>query len=198
MTGAREAQSRTHAMKQWNAIACGELPGDKSSVEYFLRVEQDRYGQQPWQNSYFGFERFAGKRVLEIGVGQGTDLMQFARGGAACVGVDITMNHLQLTAKNFELQGKNVELYEADATRLPLADSSIDVVYSFGVIHHIPDADAVVREMHRVLRPGGKVMVACYYKWSAFHLFSKILNNGLRCGWLFTKGYDGLLLAIVR
>ena len=177
-------------------MACGELEGDKNSADYFLKVERDRYARQPWQRDYFNFDAFAGQRVLEIGVGQGTDLMQFARAGATCTGVDITDNHLQLTARNFSLQGQRVELYKADATRLPFADQSLDCVYSFGVIHHIPEAPEVVAEIFRVLRPGGRVMTAFYYKWSAFHLFTKILCHGVRCGWLWSKGYAGLLATI--
>lgn len=137
-----------------NTTACGELEGDKNSPDYFLNVERVRYLQQPWQREFFKFEAFSGHRILEIGVGHGTDLMQFARAGAICAGVDITDNHLRL--RNFSLQGKQVELYKADAVRLPFADHSFDCVYSFGVIHHIPESQAVVREIFRVLRPGGK------------------------------------------
>jgi ubiquinone/menaquinone biosynthesis C-methylase UbiE len=191
-----DSSARRHAMQQWNTVACGELDGDKNAVDYFLRVERDRYSQQYWQREFFEYESFAGQRVLEIGVGQGTDLMQFARAGASCIGVDITENHLQLTARNFALQGKHVDLYKADATKLPLSDGSIDCVYSFGVIHHIPEAHEVVSEIFRVLRPGGTAMVALYYRWSAFHLFTKLLCHGLRCGWLWSKGYAGLLATI--
>jgi len=191
-----DTSARQHASQQWNSRACGELEGDKNSANYFIRVENDRYSQQPWQQSYFRFDAFAGQRVLEIGVGQGTDLIQFARSGAVCSGLDITENHLQLTERNFALQGHKVALYRADATRLPFPDGSLDCVYSFGVIHHIPEADEVVAEILRVLRPGGKVMAAFYYKWSAFHLFTKLLCHGVRCGWLWSKGYAGLLATI--
>ena len=54
----------------------------------------------------------------------------------------------------------------------------------------------MVEEIYRVLKPGGVVMVSLYYKWSAFHLFWKLLAHGLRHGWLFTKGYKGLLSTI--
>lgn len=188
--------ARIEAQKQWNARACGELPGDKQSVDYFDAVARDRYRQQPWMHDYFRYERFAGQHVLEIGIGQGTDMMQFAQAGAICHGVDITENHLKLTALNATLRGIKVDLHEIDATRLPFADNSIDCVYSFGVLHHIPEIDRVVSEIHRVLKPGGRLMIALYYKWSAFHLFWKLLANGLRNGWLFTKGYDGLLATI--
>jgi ubiquinone/menaquinone biosynthesis C-methylase UbiE len=190
------SDSRVEAAKQWNNTACGELEGDKNKIEYFHSVERDRYAQQLWQQNYFQFATFRGKKILEIGVGQGTDLIQFARAGAVCSGVDITDNHLLLTRKNFALQGFKVELIKADATRLPFPDESFDVVYSFGVIHHIPEAGLVLDEIFRVLKPGGKVMLALYHKWSAFHVFKKIIFHGLGYGWLFKKGYAGTLATI--
>ena len=56
-------EARINAKKQWNTTACGELEGDKSSVEYFLGVERDRYQQQPWQHQYFKFENFLDKEL---------------------------------------------------------------------------------------------------------------------------------------
>lgn len=188
--------ARLEAQKQWNSRACGELPGDKQSVDYFDAVAQDRYRQQPWMHDYFRYERFAGQHVLEIGIGQGTDMMQFAKAGAICHGVDITQNHLKLTALNATLRGFEVDLHEADAVNLPFADNSIDCVYSFGVLHHIPEIEHVISEIRRVLKPGGQVMIALYYKWSAFHIFKCLIMNGLYRGWLFKKGYDGLLSTI--
>lgn len=183
-------------MAHWNAIACGELAGDKTRMEYFDEVEKDRYRQQPWQHGYFGFDRFSGRDALEIGIGQGTDLLQFAKAGARCHGADITENHLALTARNFALHGFEVDLRRADGTALPFADGSMDCVYSFGVIHHIPDADRVIAEAFRVLRPGGEIMIAYYYKWSAFHLVKKLLFQGLFKAGLIRLGYAGLLATI--
>jgi len=188
--------ARTEATKQWNARACGELDGSKESREYFARVEADRYSRQPWQKGYFRFDQFPGKKVLEIGIGQGSDLLQFGRAGAECHGVDITDNHIQLTKKNFELNGIPVDIRKSDATALPFPDATFDCVYSFGVIHHIPEAERVLAEVRRVLKPGGKLMLSLYYKWSAFHLFSKIFAHGLMRGWLLTKGYAGVLATI--
>lgn len=191
-----DRSARIEASKQWNTTACGELAGNKEELEYFLRVEQDRYTQQPWQRDYFDFDAFSGKRVLEIGIGQGTDLIQFARSGAECYGVDITDNHLTLTQRNFDLQHRRVRLFKADATRLPFAEESLDCVYSFGVIHHIPEPGEAISEVFRVLKPGGTIMLALYYKWSAFHVFSKLLGDGIVKGGLFRGGYAGLLATV--
>ena len=94
------------------------------------------------------------------------------------------------------MNGLSVDIHKSDATTLPFADATFDCVYSFGVIHHIPEAEQVIADVRRVLEPGGTLMLALYYKWSAFHLFSKIFAHGLLMGWLFTKGYAGTLATI--
>lgn len=191
--------ARDEAQKQWNMRACGEIEGEKNTLEYFENVSKQRYSiDDPWILDCFNFQNFNGLDILEIGIGQGADMMEFARAGAICHGVDITDNHLKLTALNAKLRGFDVNLYKVDATKLPFPDGSIDCVYSCGVLHHIPDVELVIKEIRRVLKPGGQVMIALYYKWSAFHIFQKLLANGIRNGWLFSKGYKGLLATIER
>jgi len=187
--------AREEAIKQWTANPCGAVAGDQSSLEYFLEVERNRYQQQPWQRERFGFEKYAGCRVLEIGVGLGTDLAQFARAGAECHGIDITDRHLELTARNFTLRGLPVTLQKCDATCIEYPDAHFDVVYSFGVIHHIPDAAAVMREIQRLMKPGGTCLVALYHKYSFFHLYM-LLVRGILLGRLFRLGYAGLMATI--
>lgn len=187
--------AREEAVKLWTTHPCGAIDGDLDSLAYFLDVERSRYLQQPWQRERFGFEKYSGKRVLEIGVGLGTDLAQFGKAGAECHGIDITDRHLALTARNFEARGLKATLTKCDATRTPYPDAHFDVVYSFGVIHHIPDAPAVVREIQRVLKPGGKCLVALYRRYSFFHMYL-VLVRGILMGRLFRLGYEGLLATI--
>ena len=130
--------------------------------------------------------------MLEIGVGQGTDLAQFAKGGAICHAIDITDNHLRLARANFALRGLDADIRRADATQIPFPNGCFDVVYSFGVLHHIPEMATVMAEIRRVLAPGGTVMIALYYRWSGFWLVSKLLIQGMLQGGLFTLGLDGL------
>ncbi len=187
--------AREEAVKQWSAHPCGAVGGEEGTLEYFLEVERNRYEQQPWQPELLRFEQYAGQRVLEIGVGQGTDLVQFAKAGALCAGVDITDRHLELTRRNFALRGYDVDLRKCDAARIDHPDQHFDCVYSFGVIHHIPDAPAVLREIKRVLRPGGKLILALYHTWSLFHLYMVLVPGVLR-GRLFRLGYSGLMSTI--
>jgi SAM-dependent methyltransferase len=190
-----EQAARDNAVRQWSEHPCGAIEGDELTLDYFLDVERLRYEQQPWQHSFFRFDRFAGQRVLEIGVGLGTDLAQFAKAGAICHGVDITDRHLELCARNFALRGLSVDLRRCDATRIDHPDAFFDVVYSFGVLHHIPDAEAATREIRRVLRPGGRCLIALYHKGSFFHLYM-VLVRGVLQGRLFRLGYDGLMATV--
>jgi ubiquinone/menaquinone biosynthesis C-methylase UbiE len=157
-------------------------------------VEADRYRQQYWQKEYFDFKSFSGGRVLEIGVGHGTDLKQFARNGANCYGLDITDTHLSLTTQNLATEGFVAELKKGDATSLPFADNYFDCVYSFGVIHHIPDVNTVLAEVHRVLKPGGIFQVAVYHLFSVHTL--TLFLRAIMTGRIFKIGVSGVLATI--
>lgn len=186
--------AREQAQKQWNANPCGAVEGGRDRLEYFLDVEQERYKIQYWQLGFFPFAAFRGRKVLEIGVGHGTDLVQFAKAGARCHGIDITDEHLALTEKNFALRGYDVELKKCDATAIAYPDNSFDAVYSFGVLHHIPEVEACISEIYRVLKPGGVALVGLYHKWS-IHTLALLLYL-LRRGLLFKLGYRRALSLI--
>ncbi len=188
--------ARHEAQKQWNANPCGSLPTDKFDKPYFDAVEGDRYRQQYWQRDYFQYGSFNGKKVLEIGIGLGTDLRQFAEGGAECFGIDITDRHIELTLQNFAVNGLKVDVRKADANCLPFPDNTFDVVHSFGVLHHIPDVESALQEISRVLKPDGKFLVSVYHKWSVASLV--LFVKSVLTGRLFTIGVDGVLATIEK
>ena len=95
-----------------------------------------------------------GTGYLEVGVGQGTDLVQFAKGGAEVFGIDITPRHLELAARNFEVRGLSANLQHAPAAAIPFASESFDLVYSFGVLHCTDNTVRSLTECHRVLNLG--------------------------------------------
>jgi ubiquinone/menaquinone biosynthesis C-methylase UbiE len=188
--------ARIEAQKQWNTNPCGAVEGDIYDRAYFAEVESERYRQQYWQRDYFDYRSFSGKSVLEIGTGLGTDIKQFARNGAKCSGADITDTHLEMTRLNFELEGLPIDLVKADAVNMPFPDNSFDCVHSFGVLHHIPDVQAVLREIRRVLKPGGVLQTAVYHKHSIHTaaLFAFAMVNGT----FFKNGVRGTLATIER
>jgi arsenite methyltransferase len=113
----------------------------------------------------FSLGRLApGERVLDVGSGAGTDslvaALQVGPDGAV-TGIDMTPAMLEKArAGAAELGVENVTFVEGEAERLPFRDGSFDVVISNGVIDLIPDKDAVFSELHRVLRPGGRLQIA--------------------------------------
>jgi SAM-dependent methyltransferase len=130
--------------------------------------ESQRYGEYPWLYEAAEFRKHAGEEVLEVGCGTGTDLLQFAKHGSVATGVDLAARHVELARARL---GDRARVYQADMRRLPFADNSFDYVYSHGVLHHSDESVRVVREMFRVLRPGGRINIHVYAFWSYFTLW---------------------------
>ena len=105
-----------------------------------------------------------GATVLDLGCGAGTDLLiaaQMVGPEGRAIGVDMTPSMLELARESAREMGlDNVELHEALIESVPVADASVDVVISNGVIDLVPDKDAVFDEIDRVLRPGGRLQIA--------------------------------------
>jgi SAM-dependent methyltransferase len=105
-----------------------------------------------------------GERVLDLGSGAGTDSLvaaQMVGEDGSVTGIDMTPQMLaKARAAAAAMGATNVEFVEAEAERLPFPDASFDVVISNGVIDLIPDKDAVFAELHRVLKPGGRIQIA--------------------------------------
>jgi SAM-dependent methyltransferase len=159
----------------WERTPCGSIHADapEGTRDYFEQVERRRYELEPFIARYAEFAGSCGQHVLEIGVGLGTDLVQFARSGAHVTGVDLTEHAVTLVRRRLELEGLSGDVRVADAEKLPFEDGSFDLVYSWGVLHHTPDTRSAAAEALRVLRPGGKLCVMLYgrYSWVAFGLW---------------------------
>ena len=156
----------------WESEPCGWAHGDapEGTKEFFDQIERRRDELEPYIARFADFAGSRDKRVLEIGVGLGTDFVRFARAGAIATGVDLTERGVELVRRRVELEGLGAEVLVADAERLPFADASFDRVYSWGVLHHTPDTTRAVGEAIRVLRPGGELTVMLYARrsWVAF------------------------------
>jgi SAM-dependent methyltransferase len=105
-----------------------------------------------------------GEVVLDVGSGAGTDLLLAARRigpRGRAIGVDMTSAMRERAIAGAEAYGlQNVDVRDGDATRLPVEDSTVDVVISNGVLNLVPDKPKAVREIARVLKPGGRVQIA--------------------------------------
>ena len=152
----------------WQAHPCGTKFSDAEigTREFFERVEAHRYEKEWHIPAAAAFANTPGLKVLEIGCGLGTDGAQFAKAGADYTGVDLTEAAIGLARKRFELFGFKGKFQVADAENLEFPDASFDVVFSHGVLHHTPDISAALREIHRVLKPGGRAIVMLYHRGS--------------------------------
>lgn len=126
-----------------------------------------------------------GKRLLEIGCGIGIDGRYFSSIGVKYQAVDLSRESLRLAQSHFAMKQFSAKFSNADATRLPFADDTFDVVYSSGVLHHIPDMAGACREATRVLRPGGTARVMLYHRNSYHYLLVHWLVRPLI--WLLLK-----------
>jgi ubiquinone/menaquinone biosynthesis C-methylase UbiE len=128
--------------------------------------------------SAIAFETTSGLRVLEIGCGCGSEAERFARAGAHYTAVDLTNAAVNITRLRFQLANLEGRFVQGDAENLPFADGSFDLVYSHGVLHHTPDTPRTIREVYRVLSPGGRAVVMLYYRDSFnYHVNVRIVRR---------------------
>lgn len=160
------AQLKDRVREFWQNHPCGTKFTDAQpgSRAFYELVEQHRYEKEWHIPEAAGFDQSENLKVLEIGCGLGTDGAQFAKAGADYTGIDLTETAVDLARRRFELFNLPGTFRVEDAERLNFPDNSFDLVYSHGVLHHTPDTAAAVREVHRVLRPGGRAAVMLYHR----------------------------------
>jgi SAM-dependent methyltransferase len=113
------------------------------------------------------YRDFKGKKVLDVGSGNGYVLSKYAAEGAEVFGIDITEAGINLCRKRFEYLGLNGDFRVADAQEIPFPDKTFDCVCSMGVLHHVPNTQKALDEIYRVLKPGGRLIVMFYHRNSA-------------------------------
>jgi ubiquinone/menaquinone biosynthesis C-methylase UbiE len=144
------------------------------TAAFFADLDAYRFDKLRYLPTLVDFGGFAGRTLLEVGCGIGTDLVRFARGGAICSGVDLSRTAITLAEKNLGFNGVSATLQVANGESLPFSDESFDVVYAHGVLQYTADAASMIRECHRVLRPGGQGIFMVYNRISWLNALSKI------------------------
>lgn len=170
--------SRQKAIKEyWEKCTPMSFAPERWSYE---QKRQFRYNLQDYMPESFRFQDWAGKEVLEVGCGSGIDSLEFARHGAIVTATDFTDNAVNLTRKLAAEAGLAVKVVQTSALELPFPDASFDCVYSYGVLHHIPDIERALQEIRRVLRKGGTLLAMLYNKNSLLYAYSIIYRHGIR------------------
>jgi len=162
----------TKVSEYWNTRPCNvrHSPQPPGTREYFDEVEARKYFVESHIPRFAEFERWKGKRVLEIGCGIGTDTISFARAGAQVTAIDLTEKSLEMArqrARVFGLEDR-IRFFQADAEKLSdtVPVEPYDLIYSFGVIHHTPHPDNVLREIRKYITPETVVKIMVYNRWS--------------------------------
>ena len=155
----------------WEVIPCGTNSNlldevKKYSKEWFEEIEKNRYQEEPFIHQIAQFSRYRDKLVLEIGVGAGTDHLQWARVAKDLYGLDLTDEGINITKKRLETYGLSSNLKRQDAEDLPFNDNFFDVVYSWGVIHHSENPQKIIYEIERVLKTDGEFIGMLYHRHS--------------------------------
>lgn len=167
----------------WNIASCGTefISEKKFTLNYFEAIEQFRYTIEPEIFSFAQFTRFYNKKILEVGLGAGTDFLQWVRAGAKAYGIDLTQEAINNITHRLELYGLSAEdVHVEDAEKLSFNNDFFDLVYSWGVIHHSPDTIKCLSEIVRVTKPGGIIKLMIYNRHSLFALYRYLMFGPLK------------------
>jgi len=156
----------------WDRRPCNprHSPQPVGTRAYFDEVESRKYFVEPHIPRFAEFERWRGKKVLEIGCGIGTDTANFARHGAEVTAVDLSANSLEIARQRVEVYGlqEQVRFFNGSAEELTsfVPKQAYDLIYSFGVIHHTPHPERVLAEARQYAAAGSTLKVMVYHRYS--------------------------------
>ena len=176
----------------WNHNPCGDyqvggLASRQGNYESFFNdYDRFRYEQHSHLLKCLDDIQFEGKTVLEVGLGQGADSEQIIRRGGIWSGLDLTPESVSRVKTRLVMRNLPYEhIKEGTVLDIPYEDNSFDVLFSHGVLHHVPEILTAQREIHRVLKPGGELVIMMYAKWSLNYLFSIAIARRLGLAFLY-------------
>lgn len=179
--------AKNAAKAVWGASPAGWTFGNDykpGSQHFFDSVLAKRFTYEcDWLNDVVHFEKYRDKKVLEIGCGAGYDAYQFCKNGADYTGIDITPANPLLVKQHLSYYGYAPTTHEMDAEKMNFKEE-FDFVYSFGVLHHIPDMQKVLNNCYSALKKDGEACIIVYYKYSIFYVLSTVLT-----AWILRGGF---------
>ena len=161
----------------WGAHPCGEQfvhgADDVGYERFFTEYDRFRYTREAHIPRCLDEVGFDGRKVLEIGLGLGADAEQIIRRGGRWSGIDLTAESVDRVKTRMELRNLSYdEIRHGSVLQLPFADDTFDLIFSHGVLHHVPDILKAQSEMARVLRPTGEAVIMLYSRYSLNYLIS--------------------------
>jgi SAM-dependent methyltransferase len=182
----------------WDAQPCNIHHGKSAvgTLNWSREVTHRKYFVEPHIPSFAQYNRWKGKHVLEIGCGIGTDTLEFLRAGAIVDALDLSHESIILARRRVELEipaglGRNVRFWESDAAQFlpyPVTGRYYDLIYSFGVLHHIANAIMVLARARDRLGEAGELRIMLYARWSLKHLLCE--QPEAQSGCPYVQRYD--------
>jgi len=165
----------------WNNRPCNIKHSKKeiNTIDYFNEVEKKRYFVEPHILKFADFDKWNGKKVLELGCGIGTDSIMFARAGAILTVVDISDKSLEICKKRFELFGLNARFCNSNIEEIDFENEKFDLIYSFGVIHHTVEPRNVIKKVENLLNVNGEFRFMVYSKY-CYKLFWIMMEHNIK------------------
>jgi SAM-dependent methyltransferase len=164
----------------WQNHACGDsqIGGlherfHDDYEKFFTDYDRFRYQNEQHLLACIDALNVADKQVLEIGLGEGSDSERLIRNGAHWSGVDLTTESVERVKTRLILRELPYQaLRQGSVLDLPFDDDTFDMIFSHGVLHHVPEIKQAQKEIHRVLRPSGELVIMLYARWSLNYLVS--------------------------
>lgn len=146
------------------------------SHEFFEEIEAYRFEKLHYLPKLVDFSGFAGQSLLEVGCGVANDLSRFAKGGARVTGIDIAPYAVELARENFAQRGLEGRFEVMNGEAMTFDDDVFDVVYCHTVLHFTPSPQRMIREIHRVLKPGGAAILMTLNRRSWMNLLRIVMQ----------------------
>ena len=173
-----------HRVKEhWEHDPCAIRYADETDGDFvnnFANVDRHVYELDYMRAGFADFAGARGKKVLEVGLGVGSDFLNWVRAGAKVSGVDLTQASVGLVRKRLASEHLNAQVIVGDAENLPFPDAHFDLYYSWGVLHHTPDTRKAIAQAWRVLKPGGTLKLMLYHYPSVFAYLVWMLYGPLK------------------
>ena len=149
------------------------------SLEFFDQLDAYRFDKLHYLPKVVDFASYNGKDILEVGCGAGIDAVHFARAGGNVIGIDLAEVSIDLAKKNFAARNLPGQFRVMDGQAMTFEDDSFDVVYAHGVLQYTADVSAMLREIRRVLKPGGEAIFMVYNRISWLNFMKNIVKVDL-------------------
>lgn len=165
-------------VEYWNRRPCNikHSSAEFGTTEYFNQVESRKYFVEPHIPIFAEFEKWTGKKVLEVGCGIGTDTINFMRAGSNITSIDVSDKSVEITKHRARVFGFNPDAISCQNIQDFSSDEKYDLVYSFGVIHHTENPKKAIEAISRVQDSGQELRLMLYSKFS-YKLFWAMHEN---------------------